>query len=176
MPVSTLLRARYGRCASAIRETGKQLKGVGPLADVAGQAADGVDKVAQFFEGKQVGDVFRDVERFARREPAIFIGAAFAVGLIGGRFLKTSARSRDEHDIDIAGVPTQRMSQPPAYGRQQGFGQGPRAAIRPVPKRYSAEPSHKASESSSSPSASSSSSSSQLGNGVSSGGGSLGGI
>jgi len=65
----------------AIRETGAKLKGVGPLADVAGQAADGVDKVAQFFEGKQVGDVFRDVERFARREPAIFIGAAIGLSL-----------------------------------------------------------------------------------------------
>jgi hypothetical protein len=156
--------------ATAIRETGAKLKGVGPLADVAGQAADGVDKVAQFFEGKQVGDVFRDVERFARREPAIFIGAAFAVGLIGGRFLKSSARTRDDDGeaIGVAGAPTQRMPQAPARRQQQAYGQGPRAAIRPLPKRYSAEPSHKASE------PSPTSSSSPLANGV--GGGSLGSV
>jgi hypothetical protein len=80
-----------GNVATAIRETGDKLKGVGPLGDVAGRAADGMEKVADFFEGKQVGDVVRDVERFARREPALFIGAAFALGLIGGRFLKSSA-------------------------------------------------------------------------------------
>lgn len=80
-----------GNVATAIRETGDKLKGVGPLGDVAGRAADGMEKVADFFEGKQIGDVVRDVERFARREPAIFIGAAFALGLIGGRFLKSSA-------------------------------------------------------------------------------------
>jgi hypothetical protein len=82
--------------ATAIRETGDKLKGVGPLGDVAGRAADGIEKVADFFEGKHISDVVRDVESFARREPALFIGAALAVGLIGGRFLKSSAhRSSD---------------------------------------------------------------------------------
>lgn len=79
-----------GNVASAIRETSEKLKGVGPLGDVAGRAADGIDSVAHFFEGKQITDIARDVERFARREPALFLGAAFAVGLIGGRFLKSS--------------------------------------------------------------------------------------
>ncbi len=80
-----------GNVASAIRETSDKLKGVGPLGDVAGRAADGIEQVADFFEGKQIGDIVRDVERFARREPALFVGAAFALGLIGGRFLKSSA-------------------------------------------------------------------------------------
>jgi hypothetical protein len=82
-----------GNVATAIRETSDKLKGVGPLGDVAGRAADGIESVAEFFEGKQIGDVVRDVEKFARREPALFIGAAFALGLIGGRFLKSSSRS-----------------------------------------------------------------------------------
>ena len=80
-----------GTVANAIRDTSDKLKGVGPLGDVAGRAADGIESVANFFEGKQITDVVRDVERFARREPAIFLGAAFALGLIGGRFLKSSA-------------------------------------------------------------------------------------
>lgn len=80
-----------GNVASAIRDTSDKLKGVGPLGDVAGRAADGIEKVADFFEDKQIGDVVRDVESFARREPALFIGAAFALGVIGGRFLKSSA-------------------------------------------------------------------------------------
>ncbi len=83
-----------GNVATAIRETSDKLKGVGPLGDVAGRAADGIEQVADFFEGKQIGDVVKDVERFARREPALFIGAAFAIGLIGGRFLKSSPPRR----------------------------------------------------------------------------------
>ena len=79
-----------GNVATAIRETSDKLKGVGPLSDVAGRAADGIESVAEFFEGKHIGDIVRDVEKFARREPALFVGAAFALGLIGGRFLKSS--------------------------------------------------------------------------------------
>ncbi len=84
-----------GNVATAIRETSDKLKGVGPLGDVAGRAADGIESVAEFFEGKQIGDIVRDVEKFARREPALFVGAAFALGLIGGRFLKSSHRNTD---------------------------------------------------------------------------------
>ncbi len=32
----------------------------------------------------------RDLERLARRQPAIVLGAAFAFGLIGARFFKSS--------------------------------------------------------------------------------------
>lgn len=78
--------------AGAIRETSEKLDGMGPLGDVAGRAAEGIERLARSFEGKQVTDIVRDVERFARREPAIFLGAAFAAGLIGGRFLRSSAR------------------------------------------------------------------------------------
>jgi hypothetical protein len=84
-----------GSVAVAMRETSDKLKGVGPLGDVAGRAAEGIEKAADFFEGKQIGDVVREVESFARREPAIFLGAALAIGVIGGRFLKSSGRRED---------------------------------------------------------------------------------
>ncbi len=98
-----------GDVAGAIRETGEKLDGIGPLGDVAGRAADGMERLAKFFEGKQVTDIVRDVERFARREPAIFLGAAFAVGLIGGRFLKSSSAHGDE-DARFANARAQRDS------------------------------------------------------------------
>lgn len=135
-----------GSVASAIRETGEKLKGVGPLADVVGKAANSVEKVADFFDGKQIGDVVRDVERFARREPALFIGAAFAVGLIGGRFLKSSAH-RGESDAGILAdspssdrgyAPPSRNPRPaaPPLGSTSGF---QASTPRPPPKRFSAE-------------------------------------
>ena len=85
--------------AGAIRETSEKLDGMGPLGDVAGRAAEGIERLARFFEGRQVTDLVRDVERFARREPAIFLGAAFVAGLIGGRFLKSSTRRPESASV-----------------------------------------------------------------------------
>lgn len=53
-------------------------------------AADQVERASAYFEKKSLGEVARDVEDFARREPALFLGGAFALGLLGGRFLKAS--------------------------------------------------------------------------------------
>ncbi len=107
-----------GNVATAIRETGDKLKGVGPLGDVAGRAADGMEKVADFFEGKQIGDVVRDVERFARREPALFLGAAFALGLIGGRFLKSSSH-RSSGSSNMGSSTYARSGSGSDYGRYE---------------------------------------------------------
>lgn len=107
--------------ASAIRDTSDKLKGIGPLGDVAGRAADSIEKVADFFEDKQIGDVVRDVERFARREPALFIGAAFALGLIGGRFLKSSSprsSASSSGGYDSAGYSAGDYGD---YGRSESF-------------------------------------------------------
>jgi hypothetical protein len=79
--------------ADAIRGTSERLKDLGPLGDLAERAADRVERIASFFEGKQLADLGRDVSRFARREPALFVGATFALGLLAGRFLKSSPRT-----------------------------------------------------------------------------------
>ena len=109
-----------GSVAEAIRGTGEKLKGVGPLKDVAERAASGIESAAGFFEGKKLGDVVRDLERFARREPALFLGVTFALGLIGGRFLKSSSQrggdsdyARD-HDFDVSEPATLRGGVKPA--------------------------------------------------------------
>jgi hypothetical protein len=40
---------------------------------------------------KDVRELMSDVERFAQRQPTLFLGGAFALGLLGARFLKSSA-------------------------------------------------------------------------------------
>jgi hypothetical protein len=49
-----------------------------------------VEGVSSYLHAKQFGDVVGDLESFARREPILFAGSAFVVGLLGGRFLKSS--------------------------------------------------------------------------------------
>lgn len=81
-----------GSVAEAIRHTGEQLReGDQPaLTDYVTRAADGVEAASDYLKEKSIGDVLGDVGSFARREPAMFLGGAFVLGLLGGRFLKSS--------------------------------------------------------------------------------------
>src|SRR5690606_20210610 len=60
------------------------------------QMADQVDRFAGYLESRDVGEVMDQVEDFARRQPAAFIGGAFTLGLIGARFLKSSRERLDD--------------------------------------------------------------------------------
>jgi hypothetical protein len=65
------------------------------LVDPVARAADRVSAASDYFRRRSLGQVIGDVVRFARREPAVFLGGAFAAGLFVGRFLRsTSQRSR----------------------------------------------------------------------------------
>ncbi len=56
-------------------------------------AAGKVEDVARYFENADLKTVARDVESFARRNPAVFVGGAFALGLLAARFLKSSGET-----------------------------------------------------------------------------------
>jgi hypothetical protein len=63
------------------------------LAGYADRAAGQVDQMATYLRQSDPGKVLHDIEDFARREPALFLAGAFAMGLLGTRFLKSSSRS-----------------------------------------------------------------------------------
>jgi len=84
--------------ADSFRKTGHELGNVTestPLTDITarytGTAANQIEKVASYFERKDLRAMMRDAEGFARRNPAIFLGAAFGLGMLAARFLKSSA-------------------------------------------------------------------------------------
>lgn len=52
--------------------------------------AQQIEQISGYFERKEVREMVRDVENFARRYPAYFIGGAFALGFLAARFLKSS--------------------------------------------------------------------------------------
>jgi len=56
--------------------------------------AEQIENLSGYFERKDVREMVRDVEGFARRYPAYFIGGAVALGFIAARFLKSSNPSR----------------------------------------------------------------------------------
>jgi len=83
--------------ADTFRKTGSDLQNTpqsSPLTDFTakytGTAAGQIEKAANYFERKDLRAIMRDAEGFARRNPAIFLGAAFALGMVAARFLKSS--------------------------------------------------------------------------------------
>jgi len=51
-----------------------------------------VQRFAEYIRNADPGDIADRTEDFARRQPAAFLGGAFALGLAGARFLKSSRR------------------------------------------------------------------------------------
>jgi len=83
---------QLGGVAQALHKAAEQLneENGGVVADYAEQAASRVERVADMLRDASVDDIVGEVEGFARRQPEVFIGAAFAVGFLAARFLKSS--------------------------------------------------------------------------------------
>lgn len=86
-----------GNVADTIRQVGDNLRGTAGENNVTSTAAtygdslaNQVEQFSTYLEKHNVSDMLREVERFARRNPAYFIGGAFLLGVLGARFLKSS--------------------------------------------------------------------------------------
>jgi hypothetical protein len=64
------------------------------------RAAEEVDRLASYLDTRNVSEIVHQVEDLARRQPAVFVGGAVAVGFLAARFLKSSERSRNMPDLD----------------------------------------------------------------------------
>lgn len=89
-----------GTVAQALRQSGNHLRqndqhGIAQYAD---KAADRVEQFTGQLRGKDVQTIVRDVERYARQQPALFLGGAFVLGLLGARFLKSTAQREDDNE------------------------------------------------------------------------------
>jgi hypothetical protein len=82
-----------GSVAQAVRQTTQHLRENQheTVAHYAEQAADQIERFSQGLRNKDVGELMNDAQRLARRQPALFVGGAFALGLLGARFLKSSS-------------------------------------------------------------------------------------
>jgi len=86
-----------GSVAEFVRQGTQQLRDQQheTLAGYVEQAADRIDRFSQQLRNKDVAELVEDAQRLARRNPAVFIGSAFALGVVGARFFKSSS-DRDE--------------------------------------------------------------------------------
>jgi hypothetical protein len=118
---------QVGGIANALHSAGQHLRGEQQerIAGLADSVADQIDQVAGYLRDADIQRLARDVEGLARRQPAIVYGAAFALGLLGARFLKSSEsrgyRSdvEDYDDYDYGGYET---IQPGGQAAGLGYG------------------------------------------------------
>jgi rhodanese-related sulfurtransferase len=116
---------QIGGLAGAFHRTSEHLRDEQQerIAELADSFANQVDQVARYLREADLRTVGRDVERLARERPVVVYGAAFAVGLLAARFLKSSdAGGRGiRRDEDLAGYERIRPGGEPAglggYGR-----------------------------------------------------------
>ena len=97
-----------GSVADAVRGTTAHLRNNqhDKVAQFAEQAAQQIDKFSEQLRNKDVAELLDDAQQLARRKPAMFIGGAFALGLIGARFMKSSASSNSSERDWRRDVPT----------------------------------------------------------------------
>lgn len=81
--------------AQSLRVAGEQLPETNGMSRYMYQAANQVDNLAAFLNNRELTELVDEVEDFARRQPALFVGGAFALGVLGARFLKSSRRNID---------------------------------------------------------------------------------
>jgi hypothetical protein len=121
-----------GQVAGAIRQSGEQMRGEQPqIASFADTAAQQVDKASNFLRQSDFNGLVREAEDFARRQPAVFLGGALALGLVASRFLKASPQGgQGGRGYGSYGSYDYGSSYGSSYGRSTGFGAGDRYGTR----------------------------------------------
>lgn len=96
---------QFGTIAEALRRTTEHLRSEDQqrIAGLTDTVARQVDQVANYLRNKDATAMRADLENLARRQPAIMIGGALVLGLIGARFLKSSKRERLARGSDSYG-------------------------------------------------------------------------
>ena len=64
------------------------------VADYVERAASQIERLSATLRDRDVNELVHDAQQFARRQPAIFVGAAFAAGMLAARFMKSSSGGR----------------------------------------------------------------------------------
>lgn len=85
------------RAVDTLQEVARTLKqanegGENPTGEYMGKAGDQVERFASFLQNTDPKQMMTQTEAFARRRPALFLGGAFALGVIAARFLKSGKR------------------------------------------------------------------------------------
>lgn len=83
--------------AESIRKVGADMQESQPqIAGVADTAAEQAERLATYLQQTDAREVIRTVEGVARRQPLVFLGGAFLLGLAASRLIKAGAGSTNQ--------------------------------------------------------------------------------
>ena len=110
-----------GSLAQAVRQSTQPFREnqQDTIAQYIEKAADQLDRFSSHLRQRDINDIVDDVQRFARRQPAVFIGAAFAAGVVAARFLKSSNNGGRYRAMPRYGQQDTRYGQGSGYGQQE---------------------------------------------------------
>jgi hypothetical protein len=78
--------------ADSIRRVSMDMQGEQPqIASVAETAADQAERIATYLQQTDAREIISKVEDVARRQPLIFLGGAFLLGVAASRFIKAAS-------------------------------------------------------------------------------------
>ncbi|CUS02077.2 protein of unknown function [Candidatus Promineifilum breve] len=82
-----------GSVADAVRQTTHEVGGDenATVSRYGEQLAGQIEGISSYLNNNGVEEVLDDLQNFARRQPAMFLGGAFMLGIVVGRFLRSSA-------------------------------------------------------------------------------------
>ncbi|MGQ9367457.1 hypothetical protein [Azospirillum sp. ST 5-10] len=122
---------QLGGVAHALHQAAQQLEeeNQGPAARYVDTAAERVERMADTLRDSSVDDLVGMVESYARRQPEIFLGAAFAAGFLFSRFVKSSGERRYGGGAPAAG---RRTGYAGSYGSYAPAGAAGNAAHGPA--------------------------------------------
>jgi hypothetical protein len=105
-----------GAVAGAVRSATQGLRDSGQpaLASYVTRAADEIDRWTSKLREQDLDDAVREVQAFARRQPAIFLGVAFGAGVLAARFFKSSAPTTPAGRAPTPWAPSQTYAERPA--------------------------------------------------------------
>jgi len=87
--------------SSSMRQMGDNLRQneqTSGYAQYVNQAADQVDRFSGYLQNREPRQIMSDAETWARRNPALVLGGAFAAGLFASRFLKNGMGGQSEQN------------------------------------------------------------------------------
>ncbi len=86
-------RAAQGleKVAQSVRRLGGEMSDEQPqVAGVANTAAEQAERLSHYLRETDPGQLYQQIESFARRQPVLVVGGAFLAGILAARFLKAS--------------------------------------------------------------------------------------
>jgi hypothetical protein len=120
--------------SSAVTQVGDQLRNndqTAPIAHYVDMVGGQIQHAANYLEHHNVRQIIGHAQGFARREPALFLGGAFALGLLAARFIKSSPPQNQPS----SGQHQRNTWQPSARGGYGVFGGQYGAPYRPILSR-----------------------------------------